>query len=119
MKRITIYHHKDCAKCRKIARVHKALDWLGRVEISTGTPKTGPLQMGEIAVEDARTGETALGVDAVRAIARQVPAYTPLRPLLCIPAIARRVDQDVRACTDGRCGVPLREEARQEATGHA
>jgi hypothetical protein len=109
--RITIYHHKDCARCRKIARVHKALDWLGRVRISTETPRTGPLELGAIAVEDAHTGETTLGVDAVRRIARQIPAYTPLRPLLHVPFIARKVDRDVRGCHDGGCALPEREPA--------
>jgi hypothetical protein len=46
MNRITLYDHKDCARCRKIARVHKALDWLDRVRISTDIPATGPLKPG-------------------------------------------------------------------------
>jgi hypothetical protein len=103
MKRIIIYHNKECARCRKIARVHKALDWLDRVQVSTDAPRTGPLRMGEIAVEDLRTGATTKGVEAVRQVARQIPAYTLLRPLLHIPPLARKVDREVRGCADGHC----------------
>ena len=103
--RITIYRHPDCARCAKIARVHRSLDWLGRLRFSTGLPKCGPLRLGEIAVEDTRTEEIAKGVEAVRRIYRQVPAYLPLLPLLWIPPIARWVDRDVRGCEEG-CTVP-------------
>jgi hypothetical protein len=106
MKRITIHHHPDCTRCRRIARTHKVLDWLGRVWISTDIPATGPLVPGEIAVEDARTGETLQGVEAVRLIFRQIPAYWPLRLLLLIPWVARKVDADVRGCGGGRCALP-------------
>ena len=92
MRRIAIYHNKDCVRCRKIARIHKLFDWLDRVQVSTDTPRTGPLQLGEIAVEDLRTGETAKGVDAVRKIVRHIPAYALLLPLLRIPFIARMAD---------------------------
>jgi len=105
MKRITIYHNKDCDRCRKIARVHRMFDWLDRVEVSTATPKTGPLHLGEIAVEDHQSGETFKGVNAVRLICRNIPAYTPLRPLLWVPFIARRIEKELQGCTDGRCVV--------------
>ena len=37
MKRITLYHHKDCGRCRRIARVHRFFDWLDHpVERVTG-----------------------------------------------------------------------------------
>jgi hypothetical protein len=119
VKGITIYHNKDCARCRKIARVHKALDWRNRVRISTDVPRgLGPLQPGEIAVEDAQTGEMVQGVAAVRRIAAVVPAYLALRPLLWIPPIARKVDRDVRGCADGRCAVVHEDSAaRREETG--
>jgi hypothetical protein len=106
MNRITIYHHPDCDRCRRIARAHRAFDWLGRVRTSTDVPPTGPLRLGEIAVEDVRTGETIRGVDAVRTIARNIPAYLPLLPLLRVPPIARWVDREVRGCSDGSCSVP-------------
>ena len=106
MRQITIYRNKDCSKCARIARVHKLFDWLGRLEISIDTPKTGLLQPGEIAVEDRRTGETVKGVEAVRRICRQIPVYMPLLLLLKIPAVARRVDSEAGGCTDGSCAVP-------------
>ena len=106
MQRITLYHHPDCARCRRIAHVHRFFNWLGRLRISTSIPPTGPLQLGEIAVEDARTGETIRGVDAVRRICRDIPAYLPLLSLLRIPAVARWVDREVRGCSDGGCSVP-------------
>jgi hypothetical protein len=106
MKRITIYRHPDCARCAKIARFHKAFDWLGRIQNSTARPPSGPLRLGEIAVEDHLSGETSQGVEAVRKVFRQIPAYWPLLPLLYIPPIARRVDADVRGCGGESCAVP-------------
>lgn len=105
MERITIYRHEDCAKCRRMARAHRLLDWLGRVRTSTDTPKTGPLRLGEIAVEEIATGETFKGVDAVRRICRNIPAYVPLLPFLRIPGIARLADREAGGCEDGACGV--------------
>ncbi len=106
MKRITVYRNPYCEKCRKFARMHQTFDWLHRVEMSTETPPTGPLQMGEIVVEDHKTGDIIRGVDAVRRIAREIPIYAPFRLLLRIPAVARYVDKDVRGCADGSCELP-------------
>jgi hypothetical protein len=105
MNRITLFHHPDCGKCRRIARVHQAFDWRNRVAVSTGTPATGPLQPGRIAVLDHSTGVTTRGGHAVRRIVRNIPAYTPLRPLLWLPAVARAID---RGCSAGGCTVPQR-----------
>jgi hypothetical protein len=115
LKRITIYRHKDCAKCARIARMHRFFDWLHRVETSTEVPGTGPLQLGEIAVEDARTGEITKGVEAVRRICRQIPAYAPLLPLLHLPFVARKVDREVRGCASGACS-PASEQPREGAS---
>ncbi len=106
MKRIIVYRNPDCEKCRKFARLHDVFDWFHCVECSTATPRSGPLAMGEIAVEKLDTGEIIKGVEAVRCISRQIPAYLPFLPLLRIPAIARMVDRDVRGCGDGSCAVP-------------
>jgi hypothetical protein len=106
MAAITVFHHKDCGRCHRKARAHRFFDWLGRVEVSTADPVTGPLRMGEIAVEDHRTGAVYKGIKAVRLIARQIPAYRLTLPRLRVPFIARRVDQSVRGCADGVCGVP-------------
>jgi hypothetical protein len=106
MKRITVFRHKDCVRCRRIGRVNRFFDWLDRIEFSTDTPATGPLVPGEIAVLDHRTGRTLQGVDAVRLVFRQIPAYWPLLPVLYVPPIARRIDREVRGCADGSCAVP-------------
>ena len=45
---------------------------------------------------DAQTGAILRGVDAVRRVCREVPAYAPFRLLLKIPALARRADRLVR-----------------------
>jgi hypothetical protein len=108
MKRVTIFHHPDCGRCRRIARVHKVFDWLGRVRVSTAIPPTGPLQPGEIAVRDDRSGETYQGVLAARLIVGSIPAYLPLLPLLYLPPVARMVERSVRPCEDGNCAVPAR-----------
>jgi hypothetical protein len=106
MKRMTVFHNKECARCRRIARVHRFFDWFNRVETSTDIPATGPLVPGEIAVLDHKTGQTLQGVEAVRLIYRNVPAYIPLLPFLRFPAIARWIDREVRGCQDGSCTVP-------------
>jgi hypothetical protein len=103
-----MFHNPNCARCRKIARVHRAMDWLGRVETSTADPPTGPLKLGEITVRDNRTGEWFVGVRAVRRLSREIPAYWAVRPLLWVPSIARKVDRDVRGCADGSCALPAR-----------
>ncbi|HET6572081.1 MAG TPA: hypothetical protein VFG68_00640 [Fimbriiglobus sp.] len=108
MHRITIFHHPDCVRCHRIARVNKLFDWLGRLRISTAIPPTGPLQPGEIAVRDDRTGETVQGVRAARRVAGNILAYLPLLPLLYLPPVARWVDRSVRPCEDGSCAVPAR-----------
>lgn len=109
MKRIVIYHNPRCAKCRRIARTHRLFDWLSRIDVSTADPRTGPLQMGEIAVENLANGEILKGVEAVRMIARQVPAYLPLRAASYIPPIARYLDAQARGCADGSCEVPTQQ----------
>lgn len=106
MKRITLFHNKECDKCRRIARTHKFFDWFDRIEISTEEPRTGLLQLGEIAVEDISTGEITKGVDAVRSIARQIPLYLPLQALSYVPSLARYLDKQAKGCADGSCEVP-------------
>ena len=108
MKRIAIFHNRQCDRCRRIARTHKLFDWRNFIEIRTEVPKTGALQLGEIAVEDLRTGEITKGVEAVRSIARQVPLYFPLRVLSYLPPVARYLDKQARGCNDGSCEIPGR-----------
>ena len=112
MRRITLYHHPDCDKCRRKARVHGWFNWFGTLTVSTLTPPTGPLVPGAIAVEDPRTGQTVLGVRAARWVVRAIPAYWPVLPLLYIPFVARRIDREARGCADGRCVVPAHAEVQ-------
>src|SRR5262249_10534171 len=105
MRRLTVFHHPECRRCRRIARVHRFFDWLNRIETSTDTPPIGPLVPGQIAVLDHRTGETLQGIDAVRAVFPNIPAYIPLLPPLRVPAIAQKIDREVRGCADGTCAV--------------
>jgi hypothetical protein len=106
MKTVLIHRHPNCDRCARIARVHHAFDWIGRVSDTTETPRSGPLRLGEIAVEDLRTGVLHHGVDAFREICRAVPLYTPLLPLLRVPAFRRLVERETGGCEDGSCGLP-------------
>lgn len=105
MHRITIYRHPECARCERIARWHHRFDWLKRVRSSIEIPPTGPLKMGEIVVEKANSGEILRGIDAVRTIVRQIPAYWLALPALRIPSIASKIDQDVRGCDGESCSI--------------
>jgi hypothetical protein len=107
MKRIRIHRNPHCAKCARYARLHARLDWFGRVENSTAVPPTGPLAMGEVVVQDLRSGRLLRGVTAARRIAAEVPLYAPLRLLLRIPAVARAVEREMSGCNDGAaCELP-------------
>ena len=102
MKTILIHRHPDCARC---ARAHHLFDWLDRVEDTTEPPRSGPLRMGEIIVEDLRTGRLHAGAGAFDLICRQIPLYAPARVLLHIPAFRRGVlgelsEQDIRKLKD-------------------
>lgn len=102
MKRILIYRHPDCARCARAARLHRKLDWLGRVDDTTASPEGhAAVAKGAIIVQDLRTGCFHEGVEAVRLIFRQVPLYFPLLLLLRIPRLARTADADARGARSG------------------
>jgi hypothetical protein len=115
MKAILIHRHPDCARCARIARAHHLFDWLDRVEDTTEPPRSGPLRMGEVIVEDLRTGGLHGGAEAFGLICRQIPLYAPARVLLRFPAFRRRVDLDMGGCDDGACGVPTSGQAQGRA----
>lgn len=107
MKTVRVYRNPRCPKCARYAALHERLDWLDRVETSTATPASGPLAMGEVVVEDLRDHAILHGADAFARLAREVPLYWPLLPLLHIPSIRRRVDREFQggACHDS-CEIP-------------
>lgn len=103
MKRIVIYRHPDCAKCARYARTHHTLDWLNRIVTATATPPTGQLRVGQIVVEELRTGRVHRGAEAFRLICRQVPLYWPFLPLLWVPALRRAIAREINAGEDEHC----------------
>jgi predicted DCC family thiol-disulfide oxidoreductase YuxK len=113
MKTVRIHRHPDCPRCARIVRMHHRLDWLGRIEDTTAPARSGALRMGEIVVEDLRTGRLLHGADAVEAILRAVPLYWPLLPLLAIPAVRRRADADARGEAACACEVPVNRSSRR------
>jgi len=52
MKMIRVYRNSDCAKCASFARVHRFFDWRQRLDLSTETPRSGSLRLGEVVLED-------------------------------------------------------------------
>ncbi|MDB5804976.1 MAG: hypothetical protein JWN73_2298 [Betaproteobacteria bacterium] len=95
-----IYRNPDCARCARYARMHQRLDWLHRLEVSTVTPASGALRMGEVVVEDLRSGVIHHGAAAFEHICCAIPLYAPLCLLLHIPAFRHKVDQEF----GGNCG---------------
>ena len=106
MKTVRVYRNPDCPKCAAYAAWHRRFDWLDRVEITTSVPPGGTLAMGEVVVADLRDGSIHHGADGFSVLARQVPMYWPLLPLLHVPAIRRRVDRDMRGACASQCEIP-------------
>jgi hypothetical protein len=101
------YRHPECARCARYARTHLKLDWRGLLEESTAAPPCGPLRMGEVVVQDLASGALHHGACAMDCIARAVPLYAPLRLLLCVPAVRRKVDAELGGC-GAACELPRR-----------
>jgi len=106
MTRIRIYRHPDCPKCARYARAHEALDWLHRVEVSTKTPRTGALRLGEVVVEKLDDGRILKGADGFREICRHIPAYAPFLMLLRVPAVRAFAEREMTGCNGETCGLP-------------
>jgi len=107
MKTIRLYRNPDCAKCARLARMHHRLDWLNRFEDTTEVPTTGPLSLGEIAVQDLRSGETLKGVECFRLLSKHIPAYWFNLLLLYLPPFRRYVEREVSGCGGASCELPL------------
>src|SRR5690242_21562451 len=103
MANVRLYRHPQCAKCARIARLHRRLDWLRRFEDSTETSPLGPLRMGQIVVRDLRSGLTLGCAAGFALLSRQIPAYWPLLTLLHIPAFRRCIEQETGGCGGGGC----------------
>jgi hypothetical protein len=103
MKRIVIYRHPECEKCTRMARVHRWFDWFNRVAVVTAVPPTGPLQMGEIIVEDLANRRFLSGAEGLKLICRQIPLYWLVLLLLWIPGVRALADRQTQRCTNGRC----------------
>ena len=103
MKKIRVYRHADCAKCARFASVSLFFDWLDRIEASTDTPRTGPLRLGEVVVEDLSTGRFLTGAPGIDLIYRNIPVYVPFRLLLRVPPLRRSIEKEVSGCEDRAC----------------
>ncbi|MFC5580738.1 hypothetical protein [Rhodanobacter terrae] len=63
----------------------------------------GPLRLGEVVVQDLRSGTTLRGAAGFALLCRQIPAYWPLLPLLSNPALRRRVEREFSGCANAGC----------------
>lgn len=103
MKAIRLFRNPNCAKCARIARLHEKFDWRDRLEVSTETPRTGPLRMGEIVIEDLAAGTISHGAEAFNLLCRHIPLYAPFRLLVGIPVFRRYIDREMSGCADSAC----------------
>lgn len=110
MTAIRLYRHPGCPRCAGYARMHHRLDWLGRFEDSTDTPPTGRLRVGEIAVQDLRTGTTFKGIEGFRLLCRHIPLYWAVLPLTYLRPVRRRIEEDIGGCPDAACDISTGEE---------
>ena len=62
MRRVRLYRNPECAQCARMARADRFLEWLDRFDDTTDVPSTGALALGEIAVQDLRSGKTLKGI---------------------------------------------------------
>jgi hypothetical protein len=106
MKTIRVYRNGHCATCARFAKVAHFFDWLDRVDLSTDTPKTGPLRVGEVVVEELSSGRILRGAEGIDLVWRNIPAYAPFRLLLRIPAFRRYLEKNVNGEANNSCEVP-------------
>ena len=106
MAAILLYRNPDCARCARLSRIHRALDWLNRFEDTTSPPPAGALGLGEIAVQDLASGQTLQGVEFFRLLCRNIPAYWLFLPLLHLAPFRRYVERQVGGCGGTSCEGP-------------
>lgn len=95
MKTVRLYRHPGCPRCARYAARHHSLDWLDRFEDSTEPPATGPVRKGKIVIQDLRSGAYFHDASGFDFLFSQIPAYWPLLPLLLLPAVRRRMEQEL------------------------
>lgn len=83
--------------------MRQRLDWLGRVEGSMQSPLERPMRMGEVVPRDLRDGRLHAGAGGIAMLARQVPAYWPMLPLMAILVVRRAIERDVAGTCDTAC----------------
>lgn len=105
MKIIRLFRNSACAKCAGYTRMHHRLDWLNRFEDSTGTSPLGALRIGEIAVQDLRTGETLKGAECFRLVCHHIPLYWLMLPLFYLPSFRAYIEREVSGCNDHSCHI--------------
>jgi hypothetical protein len=73
MKTIRVYYNAHCAKCAGFARAAKIFDWLDRVDFSTETPRSEPLRLSKVIVEELSSGRIHKGAEGIELIWRNIP----------------------------------------------
>lgn len=106
MKRIRVYRNVHCVKCARFARVALFFDWLDRIDGSIETPRTGPLRLGEVVVEELSSGRIFKGAEGIDLIFQNIPAYVPFRLLLRVPPLRRYIEKEVNGCEGDTCELP-------------
>mgnify|MGYP000947948468 CR=1 FL=1 len=105
MKVIRLYHNKDCQRCVRLSRILNLLDWRDRVESTSAVPHTGPLRLGEIAIEDLSSGQIFKGHRAFDQLCRNIPLYSPARILLRWQWSRDWLDRSLSGCASGACSI--------------
>jgi hypothetical protein len=93
VKTLRLYRHPHCASCTRLARLLRWLDWFGRTENATIAPPTGPLNLGEVVVQNITTGTVHRGADGFALLCPAIPLYAPARLLLPFPWFRTRIDR--------------------------
>lgn len=85
MYKVKVYYNKNCKKCNIHAQRIRTFDLFGWVETTTDVPKEGPIDQGEILVEDISSGKTYRNLSGARYYFRFIPIYWLFLPILYLP----------------------------------